>query len=167
MILVSVGSGRFPFDRLLRAIEQLPPGEELIVQHGSSSVRPTGAMCLDFIPFETMVDYVRDARIVISHAGVGSVLVAFANGKRPLVVPRLSKFGEIVDDHQLEFGRRLAQADLVTLVEDLDELPEAIARYSNGASTELRRGGQLVQELRAYLTTRVRVGPRADSGATR
>jgi len=167
MILVSVGSGLAPFDRLLRAIEQLPPGEDLIVQHGTSSVRPTGAMCLDFIPFETMVDYVRQARIVISHAGVGSVLVAFANGKRPIVVPRLSKLGETVDDHQVEFGRRLAQTDLVTLVEDPDQLPEAIARYSNGASPELRSGGQLVRELRAYLITRVRVGPSADSGATR
>ena len=54
-------------------------------------------------------------------AGVGSVMVALANAKRPIVVPRRKSFGEAVDDHQLQLGRRFAEAGLVTLVEEPDE----------------------------------------------
>jgi UDP-N-acetylglucosamine transferase subunit ALG13 len=49
-----------------------------------------------------------------------------ANGKRPVVVPRLARFGEAVDDHQLPFARRPAEAGAVTLVEDVAALPEAL-----------------------------------------
>ena len=55
-------------------------------------------------PFDELVEHVRRARVVVSHAGVGSVLTALANGKRPVVVPRLHRFGEAVDDHQLPFA---------------------------------------------------------------
>ena len=73
-----------------------------------------------------MVDAVRRARVVITHAGVGSVMVALANGKRPVVVPRRKSFGEAVDDHQLQLGRRFSAAGLVTLVEEPDHLGGAL-----------------------------------------
>ncbi|NUT54618.1 MAG: hypothetical protein HOQ03_01365, partial [Thermoleophilia bacterium] len=70
----------------------------------------------------------------VTHAGVGSVLVALANGKRPVVVPRLKAFGEAVDDHQLQLGRRFAAAGLVTLVEDLGALEAALAAEQPAAA---------------------------------
>ena len=69
---------------------------------------------------------VRSSRAVVTHAGVGSVLVSLANGKRPVVVPRLKVFGEAVDDHQLQLGRRFAAAGLVTLIEDPSGLAAAL-----------------------------------------
>ena len=154
MIFVTVGSCQLPFDRLLRELERLPLDEQLVVQLGPSALRLPRATCVDFMPFETVVERVRQARIVISHAGVGSVMVALANGKRPLVVPRLSKFGEIVDDHQLEFGRRMAESGLVTLVEDLAELPDFVSGDSGAASAVFGEANQLVADLRAYLIAR-------------
>ena len=74
---------------------------------------------------------IRRARVVVTHAGVGSVMVSLANGKRPVVVPRLKSFGEAVDDHQLQLGRRFAAAGLVTLVEAPDGLGAALAPSSN------------------------------------
>ena len=63
------------------------------------------------------------------HAGVGSIMVSLANGKRPVVMARLTELGEHVDDHQLELARRLEAGGLVALAEDADEL-----------TVELRRG---------------------------
>ena len=60
------------------------------------------------------------------HAGVGSVMISLANGKRPIVMARRREFGEHVDDHQLELARRLEASGLVTLVEDGDALREAL-----------------------------------------
>ncbi len=72
------------------------------------------------------MELVRAARVVVTHAGVGTIMVALANGKRPVVMPRLSRFAEAVDDHQLGLARRLSEADFVTLVEDEAGLANAL-----------------------------------------
>ncbi len=152
MIFVTVGTQPAPFDRLLRALEHLhlADGEELVVQHGSSAVRPPGATCIDFLPYDAFVKYIRSARAVVAHAGVGSVMVTLQNGKRPFVVPRLQRFGEHPDDHQHLFARRLEEAGLVTIVDDPNELGEALARESEHSLVPVDRGGSLAQELRRY-----------------
>ena len=153
MILVSVGASHFPFDRLLQAVDGLPTGEPVVVQHGPSQVRPAGARCLPFAPLQTLAQLVQEARIVVTHAGVGSILLSLANGKRPYVVPRLRAFGETVDDHQLESARRLEQAGLVTLVEDPERLRSAIAEANGNVALAPPDEVPLVRELRAFLET--------------
>ena len=80
-------------------------------------------------------------------------MAARAMGKRPVVVPRLRRFGEAVDDHQVNLARRLHAAGLVTLVEDLEDLPAAVADAHGFERTET--GGALVEELRGYLAAAV------------
>jgi UDP-N-acetylglucosamine transferase subunit ALG13 len=154
MILVAVGASQFPFDRLLRAVDELPRAEPLVVQHGPSAIRPVDARCLQFVPLHDLAELVREARIVVTHAGVGSILLALTNGKRPFVVPRLRAFGETVDDHQLESARRFAQAGLVHLVEDPRQLGAALTATGDDAYEKIAAPEgelQLVRELRAYL----------------
>ena len=135
MIFVTVGTNEAPFDRLLREVAELSIPEQFVVQHGHSSpIGPPHAELLDFLPFEAMVETIRRARIVVTHGGVGSVMVALANAKRPIVVPRRKSFGEAVDDHQLQLGRRFAEAGLVTLVEEPDGLGGALAREHEAVS---------------------------------
>jgi UDP-N-acetylglucosamine transferase subunit ALG13 len=127
VILVTLGTLHFPFDRLLRALDDLPQDEELIVQCRAPGPLPARARSVPDLPFDELAETMRAARVVVCHAGVGSILTAVANGKRPVTVPRLVRFGEAVDDHQLAFARRLAEAGLVTLVEDPAELARAVA----------------------------------------
>jgi UDP-N-acetylglucosamine transferase subunit ALG13 len=150
MIFVSVGTHEAPFDRLLRALDELNHVEQLVVQHGPSTVRPRGAECHEFLSFDAVVEHVREARAVVMHAGVGSVMISLANGKRPIVMPRLQRLGEHVDDHQLELARRLERYGLVTLAESRDALARALTedlrpeRSMNGTPA-------LATELQAYL----------------
>ena len=163
MILVTIGTSE-PFDRLLRALDNLSSEEELIVQAGRSSVRPVAARCVDFLEFDELVEQVRRARVVVTHAGAGTVLMVLANGKVPVVVPRLARFGEAVDDHQVPFGRRFAEQGLVVLVEDPDGLREAIARADGTAPVKpLAPDGQLAHELRGYFAEQI--GPPAERDA--
>lgn len=155
MIFVTVGTNEAPFDRLVRAVERFPDGEELVVQHGSSSIRPANATCLDYVSFDVLVDHVRRARAVVTHAGIGSMIVALANGKRPIVVPRLQRFGEAVDDHQVALAHRLAEKDAIQLVETVDLLPDALAEAAP-SSVEVGDDGRLSRELRAHLELLVR-----------
>ena len=150
MILVATGASQFPFDRLLRAVSSLDGGERVVVQRGCSAVEPDGAECVDFLPMPDLAALVREARVVVTHAGVGSILLCLTNGRSPVVVPRLKRFGETVDDHQLESARRFAAAGLVTLVEDPADLPAALAAAGDGVVAPPSGEGALVRELRSY-----------------
>lgn len=155
MIFVTVGTNEARFDRLLEAVDGLGAGEELIVQHGPSAVRPAGATAVDFLPFDEMVETMRRARIVVTHAGVGSVMTSLLAGNRPIVVPRLHRFGEAVDDHQVPFGRRVAEAGLVVLCESPDGLAQVVASGSGQLDVELRPSRRLVGDLREYLSATI------------
>ena len=156
MIFVTVGTNEARFDRLLSAVAELRLDEELLVQHGHSSpIHPPHAELVGFLPFEGLVETIRRARVVVTHAGVGSVMVALANGKRPIVVPRLQTFGEAVDDHQLQLGRRFAKAGLVTLVETPGALGEALMREQEAAAV-VPASSSLAADLRTFLEDAIR-----------
>lgn len=122
MILVTLGTEQFPFERLVAAIEALVAsgalaGEEVFVQHGASRL-PRAARGVTLLPFDELCQRMREARHVVAHAGVGSVLLANRAGKTPLIMPRRAGFGEHVDDHQLEFAVRIARRGRAIIVED-------------------------------------------------
>ena len=151
MIFVSVGTNEARFDRLLQAVAELQLDEELVVQHGHSArIEQPGAELVDFLSFEQMVATIRRARVVVTHAGVGSVMVSLANGKCPVVVPRLKSFGEAVDDHQLQLGRRFAAAGLVTLVEAPDGLAAAVSGEQQPAAV-VPSASSLAADLTSFL----------------
>ena len=157
MIFATVGTSAIPFDRLLLALDRLEPGEELRVQHGPSAVRPRGAASYGFMPYGELAEQMRLARAVVAHGGVGSILTALANGRRPIVMPRERARGEAVDDHQLVLARRLAEAGTVALVRTADELAEALAgdglrtAPASGSGAEDGLAGDLAGYLRSRL----------------
>jgi UDP-N-acetylglucosamine transferase subunit ALG13 len=152
MIFVTVGSSKIPFDRLLSAMEGV--NQPMVVQTGPSPVRPAGARCVPFMSFDELTAEIDRADVIVTHAGVGSIMVALMHGKRPFVVPRLRRFGEAVDDHQLPFAHRLAETGLITLVENPAELSLAVSRAgSNGA--EMHGDGRLLRELSHFIRAHV------------
>jgi len=150
MIFVTLGTNEAAFDRLLEAVDRLPKDEELVIQHGASPVRPAGATLHEFLPFEEIVRLCAEARVVVTHAGVGSVSVALGAGKRPIVMPRLRLYREAVDDHQVPFARRLSEAGLVTVVESADELAVAVAE-GTGSAAAVMGTSDLAVELGGYI----------------
>jgi len=154
MILVTVGTAE-PFDRLLRAVADLDGEEPIVVQYGVSTIRPERATCVSFMPFDELVALIRDARVVVTAAGVGTVMTVLAGGKRPIVVPRLKRHGEAVDDHQLAFARRVAEAGLVTIVEDESRLGAAVSDTATASAPPMLGENRLAADLRDYLLERI------------
>lgn len=168
MIFATVGTTWLPFDRLLHGLDRLPGDEELVVQRGASAVHPArAATCVEFLPFEEILAGMRRARVVVTHAGAGSILAALAVGKRPVVVPRTRSRGEAVDDHQVELGRRLGDAGLVTVVEDVERLPEAVLETPEHARDAVAGRGRLARDLRDQLTSIVGPAPAGAATPTR
>jgi UDP-N-acetylglucosamine transferase subunit ALG13 len=151
MILVSVGTNEQPFDRLVAAAGALVGSEPVIIQHGSSALEPAFADCRAFMPFEEIERLVTQSRAFVCHAGVGSVGVALRLGRRPIVMARRHRLGEAVDDHQVPFARRLASAGLVTLVDDVPGLIQALRGDVSATPWAAGAATPLALELRGYL----------------
>ena len=164
MIFATVGSAE-PFDRLVKALSELPGTEEIVIQSGTSSTKPNHGHCVPFMTYEELGARIASARVVIAHAGVGTIMTVLQHGKRPLVVPRLAKLGEAVDDHQTAFARRLHDQGLVTLVEDTTELASLIALPV--AEARARVGStSLERELRSVIRDAVGRPPAQGLAAT-
>ncbi len=112
MILVTVGTEQYPFDALMNWIDILirygfiDANEEVLIQYGSSSKLPDQYQVKGFsrLPESEFKVLLSQARIVISHCGEGSSLLLASLNKPHILVPRTKRFGEHVDDHQLEMA---------------------------------------------------------------
>ena len=131
MIFVTVGSQKFPFDRLIRKVDQmLREGliqEEVFIQTGASRCVPScphQAFC-EGEQFQTLLE---TCSVLITHGGAGTMVDAVKRGKRVIVVPRLARYGEHVDDHQLELAKRLHKMNLLHACLDVEQLPQALAQ---------------------------------------
>ena len=150
MIVVSVGTNEARFDRLLEWVASLQLDEEVVVQHGPSTVRVPDARCVEYLPFDDLVDLVRRSRAFVTHAGVGSIMMSLSAGRRPVVVPRLKRFREAVDDHQLPLAKRLDREGLVTLGESAETLRRALSDAEHGFARAVG-ATRLQRELHGYL----------------
>jgi UDP-N-acetylglucosamine transferase subunit ALG13 len=103
MILLTIGT-QLPFDRLVEMMDKAAPevGETIFGQIGKNSKYTPGNFeyCESLRPIE-FEEKLKTARVIVSHAGIGSILTARKYGKPIIVVPRLAAFGEHRNDHQL------------------------------------------------------------------
>lgn len=118
-VVVSVGTDHHPFDRLIGWINDFlatrpEQTATFFVQWGSAAVRPAcaGAPFLSTGELNALLDH---ARVLVCHGGPGLIADAWARGQAPVVVPRLRRLGEAVDDHQVEFCAKLAALGRVRL----------------------------------------------------
>lgn len=107
MIFVTVGTHEQQFNRLIKEVDRLK-GEGLIqddvfIQTGFSDYEPVHCQWKNLISYDEMNRYMDEANIIITHGGPATFMGVISKGKRPIVVPRQEKFGEHVNDHQLEF----------------------------------------------------------------
>ena len=78
------------------------------------------------------------ASAVISHAGVGNILCALESGHVPVVMAREARYGETVDDHQVELSRALEPTGQIILAETAADLPAAVERAPCAPSARQR-----------------------------
>ncbi len=134
MIFVTVGTHEQPFNRLIQKIDELKKdgiiNEDVIMQTGYSTYEPKYCTWHKLIPYQDMVKNVQNARIVITHGGPASFIMPLQIGKTPIVVPRQHKFNEHVNNHQVDFARKVAERmGTIIPVENIDTLGDIIVNY--------------------------------------
>ena len=151
MIFVTLGTHHQPFPRLINALAALP-ADELVVQYGHSAPPAAAAEAVDFLPLPEMLARIDAAEVVVTHAGVGSILLARRAGHTPVVVPRAHAREEHVDDHQAELTAALEGDGKVVAVWDTTELAGAVARVPPRGPARAPAEGPLHRAVRAALT---------------
>ena len=118
-IVVTLGTFRgYGFPRLVRRLlELLPPHAEVLWQTGDTDARGLGIDGHHALPERDLIDAMREADVVVAHAGVGTALAALEAGKCPVLVPRRLAHGEHVDDHQTQIAHDLDRRGLAVSVE--------------------------------------------------
>ena len=102
MILVTLGTQKQSFVRLLELVENANIDDEIIVQAGNTEFKSKKMEIFDYIPYEKMSELIKKSDLIITHGGTGSILMPLKQGKKIIAVPRLAKYGEHVDDHQTQ-----------------------------------------------------------------
>jgi len=132
MIFVTVGNPTQGFRRLIEAVDRLGGegffNEEMVlIQSGNNSdLRPSNCKHEPFLAMEDFAKRVNEAELIISHAGAGTLLHVIQAGKVPVVMPRQKKYGEHIDNHQVELVKALAAEGRVIPAYEPEDLPAAI-----------------------------------------
>lgn len=162
MIFITLGSQKFQFNRLLKAVDELVERgeiqEEVYAQIGYSDYQPLHYGYTQFVDREEFHKLEKAADIVITHGGTGAIIGAVKQGKKVIAVPRLSKYGEHVDDHQLQLLQQFYEMGLVCVCMDCDKLGEALeytrqTRFKDYVSN----GDAIIASIERYIKSNVEI----------
>ena len=132
MILITLGSQKFQFDRLLKAVDRLTADgkitDKVFAQTGYSDYVPKHYDHKQFLDRDEFEKLQNDADIIITHGGTGAIVGALKKGKKVIAVPRLEQYGEHVDDHQLQIVEQFVELGFICECEDYSCMDEVISR---------------------------------------
>lgn len=130
MIFITVGSQKFQFNRLLKEVDELIEqkiiNEPVFAQIGVSDYLPKNYEYTDFMTQDRFNEKINDSDIVITHGGTGVIINALKRDKKVIAIPRLSKYNEHVDDHQIQLIDEFKQLNLIEPVYKISELKSAL-----------------------------------------
>lgn len=132
MILVMLGTQNNDFHRLLEEIEKnIENGninEEVVVQAGFTKYKSDKMKIFSLTSKENLENLIKQADLIITHAGVGSIEMALEQNKKVIAVPRLKKFREHVNDHQKDIERKLDEKGCLIGIDDVSKLCLALKK---------------------------------------
>ncbi len=135
MIFITVGSQKFQFNRLLKKIDELIEKkiikEKVFAQIGSSDYKPVNYEYIDFMNQDDFNKKLDECNLLITHAGTGIIVNAVKRGKKVIATPRLARYGEHVDDHQIQLIQQFDELNFIEPLYDLDVLEIKLKEIKN------------------------------------
>lgn len=130
-IFITLGSQKFQFNRLLKAVDELCEKEKIVAedvfaQIGYSDYQPKNFSYKRFLDRDEFSVEMSKADIVVTHGGTGAIIGAIKKGKKVIAVPRRAKFGEHVDDHQFQLVEQFKELQLICECDDAEKIGDAL-----------------------------------------
>ena len=130
MILVTLGTQDKRFERLIKQVEDCVKNktinEEVIVQAGYTEYQSKYLKIIDYVSHSDFEKYINDCSLLITHGGVGSIMNGLNKNKKVIVCPRLSKYKEHTNDHQLDIVNEFAKQGYIIPLNENDSLDDAL-----------------------------------------
>jgi len=130
MIFVTLGTQDKPFTRLLQKIdEEIRNGnikDKVIVQGGCTKLNTKNMEIFNQVSQEKFEEYINNCDILLTHAGVGSIITGLKYNKKVVAVPRLAKYEEAANDHQIQLVENFSQEGYILGVDNLDDLSKVL-----------------------------------------
>ena len=137
MILVTLGTQDKPFVRLLKDIDnEIIKGnikEKVVVQAGYSinKYQTNNMEMFDLIDRDDFNKLVNECSLLITHGGVGSILTGLKANKKVIACPRLSKYKEHINDHQVQIIDEFAKAGCILSYRENDNLSDVLKKVKD------------------------------------
>ncbi len=135
MIFVTLGTQDKSFVRLLDVIQkEIDNGnikEKVIVQAGYTKYESKDMEIYDLLDRDKFSDIMGKCDLLITHGGVGSILTGLKNNKKVIVVPRLFKYKEHMNDHQLQITDKFAKKGYIIPLYESDDLGKILKSIKN------------------------------------
>lgn len=154
MIFVATGIHEHGFDRLVKTVDELVGRgiiDNVFIQIGYSDYQPQYCQWARIIGYKEFEQQIEKADIVVTHGGAGCIAGALEREKPVIVVPRLSKYNEHNNDHQLELSSELEREGRVLLVRDIKYLGNAIEKAKEFEPKNKNAGNRINDIIREYI----------------
>lgn len=156
MILVTLGTQDKSFQRLLKAIDkEIEKGnikEKVIVQAGYTKYKSKNMEIFDLVPEEELEKLVKKCDLLITHGGVGSILLGIKNNKKVVAAARLKKFGEHTNDHQKQIIKEFVDRGYIVELNQFDKLNQTIEQAKKMKSKKFQSNtNRFVKNIENYI----------------
>lgn len=130
MIFITLGSQKFQFNRLLKAMDDLVKRgvikDEVFAQTGYSDYLPEHFGSESFLDRDEFMNHMKKSDVIVTHGGTGAIVTALKNNKRVMAMARLAEFNEHVDDHQVQIVEAFDKLNLIAKVESELEIESVL-----------------------------------------
>lgn len=142
MILVTLGTQKQQFTRVLDYIENSNITDKVIVQAGHTKYSSSKMEIFEFIDYDKMSEYVDKADLIITHGGTGSIVGPLKKGKKVIGCARDKKYGEHVDNHQYELVNIFYDEGYILKIDEQTSLDEVYANLDKFTPKEYKSNTQ-------------------------
>ena len=155
MILVTLGTQDKSFERLLKQIDKDIKNniikDKVIVQAGYTKYNSNNMEIFDYVSQDKLNEYIDECDFMITHAGVGTILNGIERNKKMIVVPRLSKYKEQHNDHQIEIAEEFEKEGYVLYLRKLSDLGNMIKEIKKFEPKKIEHNKEIIKTIEEFI----------------
>ncbi len=155
MIFLTVGNWHKGFNRLVKAVDELKGcgtiTEKVIAQIGPSNYKPEYLTAIVYCSPGDFDNNINAARVVIAHAGIGTISHAMKLKKPVIVVPRKASLGEHFDDHQFATAKVLESEGKILVAYDTDDIASKLREAEKFIPANRADCSKIIQTVETFL----------------
>ncbi len=150
---VTVGTHYHGFERLVKKMDEISSkiDQKVVMQIGNTDYEPQHCEYYKFVEEKQMLDLYKKSDVIVAHGGEGTLMDALSYVKPVVVVPRLKKFHEHTDAHQMEISEALEKQGKVMVIYVIDYVETALDEVKKMNLEQTKKSRTLAKFLGDYL----------------